>query len=83
MYSLRVNRRRWDLNGKTIADTAIAPLSFDYFSNPATVRNGGTYRLDVPVVAEKTGFDVQVASLKARVANRLGATATRDVRRCN
>ena len=72
-----------ELNGKTITDTAIAPLSFDYFSNPATVRNGGTFRLDVPVVAEKTGFDVQVASLKARVANRLGATATRDVRRCN
>lgn len=72
-----------ELNGKTIADSAIAPLSYDYFSNPTTVRNGGAFRLDVPVVAEATGIDVQVASLKARIANRLGATAARDVRRCN
>lgn len=72
-----------ELNGKTIADTAIAPLSYDYFSNPTTVRNGGAFRLDVPVVAEVARVDVQVASLKARIANRLGATASRDVRRCN
>jgi hypothetical protein len=72
-----------ELNGKTISDTAIAPLSFDYFSNPSTVRNGGAFRLDIPVLAEAAGFDVHVASLKARVANRLGAAAFREVRRCN
>ncbi|MBI2685637.1 MAG: hypothetical protein HYX27_04920 [Acidobacteria bacterium] len=72
-----------ELNGKTITDTAIAPLSFDYFSNPTTVRNGGTFRIDVPVVAETAGYDVQVGSLKARLANRLGPTPSRDVRRCN
>ncbi|MBL8237546.1 MAG: hypothetical protein JNM66_09020 [Bryobacterales bacterium] len=71
------------LNGKAITDTPVAALSFDYFSNPSTVRNGGAFRLDVPIVAEATGFDVQVGSLTARVANRLGATASRDVRRCN
>jgi hypothetical protein len=72
-----------DLNGKPITDTAIEPLSFDYFSNATTIRNGGTFRIDVPVLAEAIGFDVQVQTLKARIANRLGATASRDVRRCN
>ncbi len=72
-----------DLNGKPITDTAIEPLSFDYFSNATTVRNGGAFRIDVPVLAEAIGFDVQVQTLKARIANRLGATASRDVRRCN
>jgi hypothetical protein len=72
-----------ELNGKTIASTPIAPLSFDYFSNVATIRNGGAFRLDIPVVAEAAGYEVKVATLKAQVANRLGATALRDVRRCN
>jgi hypothetical protein len=72
-----------ELNGKNLTDTPVAALSFDYFSNPSTVRNGGAFRLDVPIIAEATGFDVQVSSLKALVANRLGATAFRDVRRCN
>jgi hypothetical protein len=72
-----------ELNGKVISNTAIVPLSFDYFSSATTVRNGGTFRLDVPVVAEEAGFDVQVTTLKAVIANRLGATASRDVRRCN
>jgi len=72
-----------ELNGKTISDTAISALSYDYFANPSTVRNGGAFRLDVPVIAETEGYDVQVTTLKAKVANRLGATASRDVRRCN
>jgi len=72
-----------ELNGKKIADTAIAPLSFDYFGNATSVRNGGTFRLDVPIIAEEAGVNVQVTSLKAVIANRLGATASRDVRRCN
>lgn len=71
------------LNGKTLSDTSIEPLSFDYFSNPTTVRTGGAFRLDVPVVVETAGYDVQVSSLTATVANRLGATAKRDVKRCN
>jgi hypothetical protein len=72
-----------ELNGKVITDTAIAVISFDYFGNPATIRNGGAFRLDVPVVADKPGYDVQVTTLKARLSNRLGTTASRDVRRCN
>ena len=71
------------LNGKTLTDSAIAPLSYDYFSNPTTVRNGGAFRLDIPVVAEAIGYDVQVTTLTARIANRLGATPAREVRRCN
>jgi hypothetical protein len=71
------------LNGKTITSSAIAPLAFDYFSNATTVRNGGAFRIDVPIVADQPGYDVQVASLKAVIANRLGAAASRDVRRCN
>jgi hypothetical protein len=72
-----------DLNGSPITDTAIAAISFDYFGNPSTIRNGGAFRLDVPVVADKPGFDVQVTKLEARLSNRLGTTPTRTVRRCN
>ncbi len=72
-----------ELNGKNITDTPISPLSFDYFSNPTTVRSGGAFRLDVPVLVEKPGYDVQVATLKATISNRLGTTASREVRKCN
>ena len=72
-----------ELNGKNLLSSAIAPLAFDYFSNATTIRNGGSFRLDVPVVADRPGYDIAVSTLKARIANRLGVTAARDVRRCN
>ncbi|HEU0123650.1 MAG TPA: putative Ig domain-containing protein [Bryobacteraceae bacterium] len=72
-----------ELNGKTLYETPIVPLSYDYFSNPASVRSGGTFRLDVPVAAEAPGYTVEVTTLKAVIANRVGASAARDVRRCN
>lgn len=72
-----------DLNGKNISDTPIVSLAYDYFSNPATIPNGGTFRMDVPIVAEKSGNDIQVSSLKAAISNRIGTTPVRDVRRCN
>ncbi len=41
------------------------------------------FRLNLPLVVDAAGFPVPIASLKAQVANRLGATPPRDVRRCN
>lgn len=72
-----------ELNGKTLTNSVIAPIAFDYFAAATNIRNGGAFRLDVPVVVEPDGFPVQVNSLQAQVANRLGATAKRDVKRCN
>ena len=72
-----------ELNGKQLTETAIVPVAFDYFSNPTTVRSGGAFRIDLPVLAETQGYDVAVTSLKALVVNRVGATALRDVRKCN
>ena len=72
-----------DLNGKTLTDSAISPIAYDYFANATNIRNGGAFRIDVPVVVEPAGYDVVVSTLQARVANRLGSTAKRDVKRCN
>ncbi|MBM3783258.1 MAG: hypothetical protein FJW30_02805 [Acidobacteria bacterium] len=72
-----------ELNGKQLTDTPILPVAAEYFTGALTVRNGGSFRIDVPLIAEKPGFDVQVSSLKATVSNSAGTSATRDVRRCN
>jgi hypothetical protein len=72
-----------DLNGKRITDTPILPVAAEYFTAPQTVRNGGSFRVDVPLVVEQPGFDVQVSSLKVEVSNSAGTSAARDVRRCN
>ncbi len=72
-----------DLNGKEINSTPIAAIAFDYFAAPLTVRNGGSFRIDVPVVVEAQGFDVIVSTLRARVSNAVGNSPSRDVRRCN
>lgn len=72
-----------ELNGKKISDTPIVPLAFDYFSSPASIPTGGTFRIDVPLIVEQPGFTVQVSSLKANISNRIGTTPVRDVRRCN
>ncbi len=72
-----------ELNGKKLSETPIVPVAFDYFANPTSVRAGGAFRIDVPVLAETVGYDVVVTSLKASVVNRVGATAPRDVRKCN
>jgi hypothetical protein len=72
-----------ELNGKAIVDTPISTVAFDYFSNPLSIRTGGTFQIDVPVLVDRAGLDVQVTSLTASVGNAVGASAVRNVRRCN
>jgi hypothetical protein len=72
-----------DLNGSLLTQTPLAPIAFDYFSNPLNARAGGAFRLDVPVTAEPQGGVVQVSTLKVRLANGAGTSVEREVRRCN
>jgi len=68
---------------RAINSTPVSAFAFDYFAAPLSVRNGGSFRIDVPIVVEARGFDVVVSTLRARVSNAVGNSVARDVRRCN
>lgn len=72
-----------DLNGKSVTDTPIAAIAGEYFSSALSIRAGGAFQLEAPVLMEKDGYDVSVGSLSVRLINAVGASASRDVRRCN